>query len=405
MSRAAPRLLVVVAIGVALTAPGAAGSNRVTSPKATVQTSIGPTRFLSPAFGYATVYRTVFTGSTESAAFGLFLYEHGRWRDATPPVARGANTIDDVAFSDPEHGWVAEYNCGDVFDYLYRTADGGRTWHFLGRPAFRSCGGGPTYLSFVDSQHGWMEPRQPNAPGGGLLKTCNGGVSWKTIIKRTNNFPTNNFFCLGPMHFVSRSTGWAARCDGRLLVSRDAGAHWNKVEVKVRPNMARDFDMPRFSGKVGAMATVLGAKRASKVAFFTSSDSGGTWSQHALRPVASCPLRTGGGFYQTFWPESVALQRVWWIVSSSHMQTSVQLTQDAGRHWSSVVARGLPVSDCAVTSVSAASTRAAWAIATTSSRYVSQLGVTVTSTGLFATKDGGRSWKRVELKPRARLSS
>jgi photosystem II stability/assembly factor-like uncharacterized protein len=379
---------------------GAAAPSRSATAKVYTQTLIGPARLLSPDFGYVVESRIVNTTQTQSTTFGLFIYDHGHWRDATPPIAKGVNEIDDVTFSDPNHGWIAEYDCGNVHDYVYRTADGGRTWHFLGRPTIRSCGGGPTFLSFVDSQHGWMEGLEPNAPGGSLSQTNDGGVSWKAIPGRT----IIGLPCLGPVRFVSRTTGWLARCDGHLFVSRDAGAHWSTIKVKVKPDVARSFDLPRFGGEEGAIAAILGGKTASKVAFFTSSDGGGSWLQQALRPVAPCPLRTGGGFYQTFWPESAASQRVWWIVSG-RKHVTVQMTQDAGRHWSSVAASGLSGLTCSVTSVSAAGPRVAWVVATTSSRYAKQLQATITSTWLFTTSDGGRTWERAPLKPQAKLSS
>ncbi len=405
MARTATRLLATIVIVAVTVCLGAVASSRATTAKAYTQTLIGPMRFVSPDFGYVVAYRTAFTSHTLSNTFGLFLYDHGRWRDATPPVARGVNTIDDVSFSDPQHGWVAEYNCGPNTDYVYRTVNGGHTWHFLGKPTIRSCGGGPTFLSFVDSEHGWMEPLQPNAPAGGLLQTNDGGSSWRTIIKPINDFPSSRYFCIGPMSFISPSSGWAARCDGHLLVSHDAGVHWNGVDVDVKPDTAHSFDTPKLSGEVGAMAAVLGRKRASNTAFFTSSDGGGTWTQRELRPIAPCPLRTNGGFYQTFWPESIASPPVWWVVSSGSKQTTVQLTKDAGRHWSSITATGLPPLTCSVTDISAVSASDAWAVATTSSRFEKQGQVTIISNWVFTTSDGGRTWKRVELKPRARLSS
>ena len=401
MARTAARLLSIALIIAGTACVGTAAPSRSATAKVYTQTLIGPARLLSPDFGYVVVYRIVNTTQTQSTTFGLFIYDHGHWRDATPPLATGAGGIDGVAFSDPNHGWIVEYRCDNTTDYLYRTSDGGRSWRYLGKPTGRSCGGGPTYLSFVDSEHGWMEPLEPNAPGGSLSQTNDGGVSWKAIPGRT----IIGLPCLGPVRFVSRTTGWLARCDGHLFVSRDAGAHWSTIKVKVKPDVARSFDLPRLGGEEGAIAAILGGKTASKVAFFTGSDGGGSWAQRALRPVAPCSLRTGGGFYQTFWPESIASQQVWWIVRSGHAQTTVQLTNDAGSHWTSIAASGLPPLTCSVTGVSAVSARRAWAVATTSSRYVGELDATITSSWLFVTKDGGRTWKRVQLTPRVRLSS
>src|SRR5439155_14619887 len=110
---------------------------------------------------------------------GVFVDDHGRWTDVTPPGLNStADVVDDVVFVDPSHGWIAAYNCAQASVYLYRTSDGGRSWQALGRPASRSCGGGPTFLSFVDPLHGWMEPASPNGPVGPLMRTTDGGRTW-----------------------------------------------------------------------------------------------------------------------------------------------------------------------------------------------------------------------------------
>jgi photosystem II stability/assembly factor-like uncharacterized protein len=78
------------------------------------------------------------------------------------------------------------------------------------------------------------------------------------------------------------------------------------------------------------------------------------------------------------WPASIADAQVWWVVAGG----VVQVTTDAGRHWRSVAAHGLPAARCSVSSVSAASATAAWVVAG---------GV------LYRTGDGGRTWQRVTL--------
>lgn len=346
---------------------------------------------------------------------GLFLFNGKSWRDVTPAsLGTVANKIDDVTFSDQQHGWIAAYDGGDADVYLYRTTNGGRSWQSLGKKAGRSPGGGPTYLSFVDAEHGWMEPLEPNAPGGELMQTADGGRTWKSILQLVQ-FESSSLPCLSPIEFISRSVGWVGRCNGHVYTTSNAGRRWHRVvAVSGAPKTVHTFDMPRFSDKAGAMAAILGDKRASKVAFlsgraskvafFSTANHGRTWAQRALRGVASCSLRVGGGAYQTFWPTSIASPRVWWIVSG-RKRVTVQVTRDAGRHWSSVVAKGLPTSTCAMTSTSAANARVAWAIASFHSGYNKQLGATMYSSALYQTTDGGRNWKRVQLTPRVHFLS
>jgi len=101
-------LLSIAVVG-GLSASSAAGGESVARPS--VRVTIGPTRLLSPGFGYSVSYRTVERGTTAQTKIGLFVYDDGRWRNATPPklAADGVDAIDDVAFVDRRHGWVAAY--------------------------------------------------------------------------------------------------------------------------------------------------------------------------------------------------------------------------------------------------------------------------------------------------------
>jgi photosystem II stability/assembly factor-like uncharacterized protein len=353
---------------------------------APVRTSVGPTRLLSPDFGYSVSYRTVESGTVVRTAIRLSVDDHGRWRNATPPTLRadGVDAIDDVAFVDRRHGWVAGYNCARVAVYLYRTSDGGRSWQSLGKPTGHSCGGGPTFLSFVDDERGWMEPVSPNGPVGELLGTTDGGRKWTRLASgppgqvRPPALP-----CLAPIRFVSASSGWMARCeDGRVYSTRDGGRRWSRTTIRVPDGRNARFDLPRF----GVVAATLGTRSPSETArttavVFSSSDDGGrSWSVRSMRRIASCTLTP---YYTNLWPASVAGRRVWWIVAG-RSRAVVQVTRDAGRHWKTVVARGLPARSCSVTSVSAADANTAWVVARERGSDIA----------LFQTADGGRTWHR-----------
>jgi photosystem II stability/assembly factor-like uncharacterized protein len=384
-------LLCIVTIA-GLSAAGAMRARKVKG-DATVRMTLGPTRFLSPGFGYSVAYRTVEQGATAQTKIGLFVYQEGRWRDATPPTLRAdrIDAIDDVAFVDPRHGWVAAYNCGAAAVYLYRTSDGGRSWQSLGKPASHSCGGGPTFLSFVDDRHGWMEPVSPNGPVGVLLQTTDGGRTWAQLASgppgqvRPPALP-----CLAPISFVSISTGWMGRCEGGGVFSTvDGGRRWSRVAIRIPGRSDARFDLPRFIGGAGVVAATLGTRpptesgRTRAVVFSVSSDSGRTWTVRSARRIASCPL---DAYSTPFWPASIVDTRVWWIVAGGSRPT-VQVTIDGGQTWRAIAAQGLPSRSCSVLSVSARDANGAWLVAREGRG----------SGALFRTIDGGRRWQRVTL--------
>jgi photosystem II stability/assembly factor-like uncharacterized protein len=350
---------------------------------------VGPMRLVTRTFGYAAAARAVTTGIPTATRQGLFLYDSGRWRDVTPPTrSAGIEAVDFVSRSE---GWVAAFNCAEAAVYVYRTTDGGRSWESLGKPSGHSCGGGPTFLSFIDGKHGWMEPVSPNGPGGELDRTSDGGQTWSGVVHELlpRGVHGPGLRCLGPIRFLSLSTGWMSRCfDGGLFVTRDGGHRWTRSTIEVpRPSHAR-FDLPWFDGSTGVVAATLGSGSPSEggtaqaVAFSVSNDGGRTWSVRSTRRIASCPLEP---FFTGWWPAALAGTRVWWLVSGRKRPT-VQVTTDGGEHWRSTATRGLPSRLCSIVSVSAASPNAAWVVA--------RVGH---GSALFRTGDGGRTWKRTVL--------
>lgn len=354
-----------------------------------VQRSLGPVRLLTPSFGYAVAYRTTSVGSRTTATTHLFLYDSGRWRDATPPTLAmdGDNQIDDVAFVDRRHGWVAGFDCATARVHLYRTNDGGESWMRLGRPAYHSCGGGPTYLSFVDTRQGWMEPVSPNAPAGVLLQTRDGGKRWRQIAAGPpGQVPGPALPCLAPIRFATPVRGWMARCpSGGLYRTVDGGRVWTRIAIAMRNGADARFDVPWSRGGVAVVAATIGTTvpsrsgRVRAVVFALSHDAGRSWTVRSRRTLSSCPL---AGYVASPGPTSIAGFRTWWIVDDAQAPT-VRTTTDAGRSWHATRAHGLPSRPCVIASVTAVGAKRAWAVVRIGAR----------ETRLFATRDGGRNWR------------
>jgi photosystem II stability/assembly factor-like uncharacterized protein len=382
--------LVAAVVGLLMALPAATRS--AVNGRASVVNVVGPMRLVTRTFGYAAVARAVTTSTTTSTRQGLFLYDGGRRRDATPTLHSAG--IEAVAFVSRSEGWVAAFNCAEAAVYLFRTTNGGRSWESLGKPSGHSCGGGPTFLSFIDGKHGWMEPVSPNGPGGELLRTSDGGRTWSRVVDELlpRARQGRGLRCLGPIRFVSLSRGWMGRCfDGGLFASRDGGHRWTRTTIRVPRRSHARFDLPWFDGSTGVVAATLGSRSpteggtAQAVAFSVSNDGGRTWSVRSTRRIASCPLEP---FFTGWWPAAVADARVWWLVTGRDRPT-VQVTTDAGQHWRTTPTRGLPHRPCSILSVSAANSNAAW--------VVTRVGH---GSALFRTSDGGRTWNRTVLFPR-----
>lgn len=144
-----------------------------------------------------------------SAAGGFLLAtdDGGRtWRRAYPSTALWPAF--DIAFVSPTVG----FGLGVVGDgrVVLRTRDGGSTWGSIGRlPADPISADRDPILSFVDADHGWV------AIVGGLLTTRDGGHTWL----RVPNAPP------GGVAFADALHGCAGSFDSSAITT-DGGATW-----------------------------------------------------------------------------------------------------------------------------------------------------------------------------------
>jgi photosystem II stability/assembly factor-like uncharacterized protein len=238
-----------------------------------------------------------------------------------------------IEMQDEVYGWAVTEK------QVVRTNDGGASWYNVTPPGLTETGYS-VFTNFLDVSHAWVQAADPkNYPNGGTLyRTTDGGATW-------DSFPTP--FSAGDLEFVDANNGWIladlGAGAGSMAVSvfqtNNGGARWERVYTN-DPNLENAGDSLPLGG-----IKVL------------------------LAPLDMQTAWIGGVIYA---PGSVYLFR----------------TDDAGLSWFSI---HLPLPD---------ETRSG-ELAVEKLRFVSRtqgfLALRATSitvnTLLFATDDGGYSWK------------
>lgn len=274
---------------------------------------------------------------------------------------------------------------------VFRTTDGGRTWTTVA--AFQPPLFPMLAIGFFGSGVGWS--LGPMASGQVFLWTRDGGRTWsqgRTVPQSEQGLSTNAGFW-DPTH------GWALTPAGLLLTS-DGGAHWatrplpsgipetvafrdaNTGILVLAPNsdMPSELDLTSDGGrtwrtvrtKVAHAAigpgNILYALGQNSSSLWVSRDEGRTWTKMATLP------RTGDPFVLAL---GCAADGTVWIQGWRSLVTS----EDQGRSWARIVV--LPKG-----------------VYLTSATVQSRTTFTIlTSTGLYRTKNGGRTWVTVDPAP------
>jgi photosystem II stability/assembly factor-like uncharacterized protein len=344
---------------------------------ATAAVSVGQVQLLSDHAGFVAVRAPVEALlATDSAGRAV--------RTLGPRLPR-ATRIDDFTFLDRRHGWVVGWNLNDVGVSVYRTTDGGRHWKSVAVTGHSMAGGSVATIQFLDLKHGWLVNQQPTAPDATLYSTTDGGAHWRRVRRSLGE--------IAPVLFTSSRRAWQAGGPfaRSLYRSTDAGRTWREMRLRLPSNIRRaSYDLPVvFGNRVLEAVSVLRRGRV-ELRIYGSPDSGDTWKLESSLKLPSsnadfCSL------FATRAPPAVGLatSRVWRAAGYYAGSWHAYSTEDAGRHWhSTVIGRVRAPASCAqAPTMQALDSKTAWF----------RFTVGESDGRLYATKDGGRHWRRLRL--------
>lgn len=180
-------------------------------------------------------------------ACGVGSWSYTRTSDGGRTVARAplagldGTALNDIAFADREHGWIAGTGAGG---FLLATSDGGVSWH----RAYPSSALRPALdVAFVSASIGFGL----GVVGAGrvVLRTDDGGQTW-AVVGRLPADPASA--AMGPLlAFVGPERGWAATT-AAIVTTVDGGHTWRVVPGAMPGGVAFANALDGCSGGLGA---------------------------------------------------------------------------------------------------------------------------------------------------------
>ena len=252
-----------------------------------------------------------------------------------------------VYFVNSNTGWI-----GGAGGTLLKTADGGNSWRTLSKPTEDSIHD----IHFRDEQNGWLlcerdmfKLRTAEESGNYILRTEDGGATWRRIGLGGSEGQSR----LVRFAFSENGKAWIFGEAGTLLKSEDYGETWKKQPLVTRfLLLGADFASPKQGCVVGAGVTII-----------HTVDGGSTW-----QPGTTIDRLSHVRFNSVSFPNEL----FGWIVGDSGR---IYATIDGGKSWSPQDSKV----DVDLRDVKFKTSLEGWAAGTEGT--------------LLHTTDGGRNWR------------
>ena len=288
---------------------------------------------------------------------------------------------DDIVFLNQRTGF---YGTGK--GRLFRTDDGGRTWQL----AWEHSGTFIRSLGFIDAQRGFLGNLGLGLGGTTdpvpLYRTTDGGLTWLPAYSDPSKMAGVCAIDILKAHAIVEGevrdriiVHAAGRANGpaQILRSEDAGETWSLIDLSDQAGMI--LDVKFLDPDVGFVFAGSNSDVAQAHALILRTRDGGrTWrevyrSSRAQEIIWKASFPTGQVAYATIQNDD-----------ESNVQQRVLKSTDAGNHWSELpLVRDKAAQEFGVGFVD------------------SRRGWVGTAAGGFETRDGGSSWRPVDLAPRA----
>lgn len=200
------------------------------------------------------------------------------WEELSAPQ-RWSQTLNDVSFSDPDHGWLVGSSAATEQALILHTADGGKTWAEQTSPLTSEL----LAVDFVDAANGWAVTDRGLPTGQALQHTSDGGATWS--LQR----PRKGIDGLMDVDFIDPLTGWvtgqydtgamvSGLVPGAVFHTTDGGASWRTYPL---PKNTLLSQLQFLDGRRGWAIAEKVTNRSFSARVVRTDDAGESWTKLA----------------------------------------------------------------------------------------------------------------------------